>query len=184
MKTYSYNKKTKWYTKVNWLTTLIKTILAFGISILILGFISSWNDMYNIVKVSIIIAVLIMIGKIFDDILLYRNYFFMIKDKKIMYLESFDVRKAFVDINNPEDLYKNNNKYEDISRGEILSINSIKKRMKYIVVNAKVDARYWKYKGIISYSNPYVVEEKIDKKIIIRKDIREFEELLKKLESI
>lgn len=184
MKTYSYVNKTKWYTKVNWLTTLIKTIIAFGISVLILGLISSWNDMNNIIKVSIIIAVLTMIGKIVDDILLNRNYIFMVKDKNVKYLESFDIRKAFIDVKNPEDLYKNNNKYEDISRGEIISINNIKKRMKYIVVNAKVDARYWKYKGIISYSNPYIVEEKINKKIIIRKDISDFEELLKKLESI
>ncbi len=184
MKIYSYDNKTKWYIKVNWITTVIKTLIAFGISILVLGLISSWNDLDNILKVSIIIAILIMVGKIFDDILLYRNNIFMIKDKKIMYLESFDIRKAFIDVKNPEDLYKNNNKYEDINRGEILSINSIKKRMKYIIVNAKVDARYWKYKGIISYSNPYIVEEKTDKKIIIRKDISNFEELLKKLESI
>ena len=28
MKIYSYDNKTKWYTKVNWITTVIKTLIA------------------------------------------------------------------------------------------------------------------------------------------------------------
>ncbi len=186
MKLYRFtNRNVKWSRKINFLKVILAFILSFVIFFLFFGLLSNFKDLdkniIRIVLISLLIAIEVFCGEMLD----HRNILYIIKDNKLLYFDFFDERSLKFVLEDKEcsaekkveRILKNIKDEEGISYGEVLKVLSVKERKTKIVVKAEVDTNEWKEKGLFLVYKLVPVSKIKKRKLIIRKDIDNFDEL-------
>lgn len=187
MKLYRFkNNKVKWYKKINFLKVIIIFILTFAVFFLSFGFLSEFKDIdVNILRTSII-SILIGIGTLTSEIIDHKNVLFITKDNKILYLDFYDEKSLdyIIKANEKqseeeitEKILKNIKKEEGINYGEVLEVLSTRNTKTRLIVKVKANTIEWKEKGFFFVFKLNLQSKIKEKKLIIRKDIDNFDEL-------
>ncbi len=187
MKLYRFkNNKVKWYKKINFLKVIIIFILTFAVFFLSFGFLSEFKDIdVNILRTSII-SILIGIGTLTSEIIDHKNVLFITKDNKILYLDFYDEKSLdyIIKANEKqseeeitEKILKNIKKEEGINYGEVLEVLSTRNTKTRLIVKVKANTIEWKEKGFFFVFKLNLQSKIKEKKLIIRKDIDDFDEL-------
>lgn len=187
MKLYRFkNNKVKWYKKINFLKVIIIFILTFAVFFLSFGFLSEFKDIdVNILRTSII-SILIGIGTLTSEIIDHKNVLFITKDNKLLYLDFYDERSLdYIFKANEkqseeevtEKIIKNIKKEEGINYGEVLEVLSTRNTKTRLIVKVKANTIEWKEKGLFFVFKLNLQSKIKEKKLIIRKDIDNFDEL-------
>lgn len=187
MKLYRFkNNKIKWYKKINFLKVIIIFIITFAVFFLSFGFLSEFKDIdVNILRTSII-SILIAIGTITSEIIDHKNVLFITKDNKLLYLDFYDERSLdYIFKANEkqseeevtEKIIKNIKKEEGINYGEVLEVLSTRNTKTRLIVKVKANTIEWKEKGLFFVFKLNLQSKIKEKKLIIRKDIDDFDEL-------
>lgn len=179
------NKKVKWSRKVSFFKVILAFILSFVFVFLLFGLLSNFENIDENIMRTTIISILIAVEIFFSEVLDYRNILYIIKDNKLLYFDFYDERSLrYVlqnnDSNNEkvvERILKNIKNEEGINFGEVLKILSVKERKTKLIVRAEVDTIEWKEKGFFFVYKLVPVSKIKNKKLIIRKDIDDFDEL-------
>lgn len=194
MEIFKYNKtNTKWYKKIDWIRLLLGFIISFFIFFMFFYFISNSNNTDEIFFTSLIISFLIVIFFFFDDLIENRDRVFIQDGKTFGYIEihkelsgKFLRTSEFYNILNKEDIeevFEKNYLFEGIDKGEIESIESIRKKANCIVIKAKVKEKKWKSTSRFFISKVYVVEDLYKKKMIIPNDYDNYNIIYKNLKK-
>lgn len=187
MKLYRFkNNKVKWYKKINFLKVIIIFILTFAVFFLSFGFLSEFKDIdVNILRTSII-SILVAIGTLTSEIIDHKNVLFITKDNKLLYLDFYDERSLdYIFKANEkqseeevtEKIIKNIKKEEGINYGEVLEVLSTRNTKTRLIVKVKANTIEWKEKGLFFVFKLNLQSKIKEKKLIIRKDIDNFDEL-------
>ena len=195
MKIYKSSKNTiKWYRKINWLRLLILALLSFGLTFLITNLMSSFNELGNTFKLSLVISFLVSLETILNDILENRDRIFFIKGNTISYIEihseknvkvlsHYDYIKILED-NNVETVHDNIEKFEGIDKGKIIKIINIKRKYNRTIINAKVKVKEWTDEGKLTKLKMVLKDVEKDKKFIIMNDYNDYNELIDKINRL
>ena len=195
MKIYKSSKNTiKWYRKINWLRLLILALLSFGLTFLITNLMSSFNELGNTFKLSLVISFLVSLETILNDILENRDRIFFIKGNTISYIEihseknvkvlsHYDYIKILED-NNIETVHDNIEKFEGIDKGKIIKLINIKRKYNRTIVNAKVKVKEWTDEGKLTKLKMVLKDVEKDKKFIIMNDYNDYNELIDKINRL
>lgn len=187
MKLYRFkNNKVKWYKKINFLKVIIIFILTFAVFFLSFGFLSEFKDIdVNILRTSTI-SILVAIGTLTSEIIDHKNVLFITKDNKLLYLDFYDERSLdYIFKANEkqseeevtEKIIKNIKKEEGINYGEVLEVLSTRNTKTRLIVKVKANTIEWKEKGLFFVFKLNLQSKIKEKKLIIRKDIDNFDEL-------
>lgn len=187
MKLYRFkNNKVKWYKKINFLKVIIIFILTFAVFFLSFGFLSEFKDLdVNILRTSII-SILLALGVLISELVDNKNVLFITKDNKILYLDFYDERSLnyVIKANEKqseekitEEIIKSIKKEEGINYGEVSEVLSTRNTKTRLIVKVKADTIEWKEKGFFFVSKLDLQSKIKEKKLIIRKDIDDFDEL-------
>ena len=195
MKIYKSSKNTiKWYRKINWLRLLILALLSFGLTFLITNLMSSFNELGNTFKLSLVISFLVSLETILNDILENRDRIFFIKGNTISYIEihseknvkvlsHYDYIKILED-NNIETVHDNIEKFEGIDKGKIIKLINIKRKYNRTIINAKVKVKEWTDEGKLTKLKMVLKDVEKDKKFIIMNDYNDYNELIDKINRL
>lgn len=187
MKLYRFkNNKVKWYKKINYLKVLLMFLLTFAVFFLSFGFLSEFKDIdVNIFRTSII-SLLIALGVLISELVDNKNVLFITKDNKILYLDFYDERSLnyVIKANDKqseekitEEIIKSIKKEEGINYGEVLEVLSTRNTKTRLIVKVKANTIEWKEKGFFFVTKLDLQSKIKEKKLIIRKDIDDFDEL-------
>lgn len=187
MKLYRFNNnEVKWYKKVNFLKVILVFILTFAVFFLSFGFLSNFKDIdVNIFRTTII-SLLITFGVFTSEIVDHKNVLYIIKNNKLLYLDFYDeksLNSIFKTNENQteekvvEEILKKIKKEEGINYGEVKEVLSLKNTKTKLVLKVKADTNEWKEKGFFVVSKLEPISKIKEKKLIIRKDIDNFDEL-------
>ncbi len=187
MKLYRFkNSKVKWYKKVNFLKVILTFLLTFTVFFLSFGFLANFKDLdVNIFRTTII-SLLITMSVFISEIIDHKNVLYITKNNKLLYLDFYDETSLNYVVNSNEkqseeevveQVLKNVKKEEGINYGEVLEVVSTKNTKTKLIVKVKADTNEWKEKGFIFVCKLEPISKIKEKKLIIRKDIDNFDEL-------
>lgn len=192
MEVFRYNKNnSKWYKKIDWIKILVIFIISFFIFFLFFNAIG--NDTDKALFTSFFVSFLISFNYVLSDLIENRDRVFILDKSTLGYVEihkelsgKFLRTNEFYSILRKEDIddiFNKNYLFEGIDKGEILSINYIKKKSSCIVVKANVKEKRWKSISKFFISKVYLVEKKYKKKIIIPNDLDEYSKIYRFLKE-
>lgn len=192
MKIYKSNyNKVKWYKKINWFK-LILCIIILSVSItFILNYLSKGKDFERAIITGLIITSLIGIDIVLSDLFKFKSIILITDKKTIKYVDlqygkdgtyiPYYEYEETINKDDPIDIYEHIDRYEGINCGLIKDIIKVKKRFNSLKIIANVKEKYWKPHGTFKINKITLEEKEYKKKIIIKNDFQEYDEICKLL---
>ena len=192
MKIYRSNyNKLKWYKKINWIK-LLTWIVILSVSLtLLLNYLGKGNDFERAITTSLLITSLIGVDIVLSDLFRHKSIILIEDKKELKYVDlqygkdgtyiPYYEYEEIITKDDPKEIYEKIDKYEGLTCGLIKDIIKIKKRSNALIIKANVKEKYWKASGTFKINKISLEEKEYKKKIIIKNDFQNYDEIYKLL---
>lgn len=194
MKVFKSSKaENSYFNKIDWIRLIISMTIVFIFSSGFLSLLAQAKDMGYTIRISLIIATIVGVTLILDDILENRDRIYFLEKGKLSYIEMHEDKagkllthkeyKNMIKENDLIDMNKNIKKYEGVDQGVIKEVLKVKKRLNKTIVKAIVKANEWEAIGRFTITKMELHEVEKEKTFIIMNDYENYDELIKHIKN-